>query len=169
MRFRRRFVAASLLAPLFAILFPFHPCLAAGTVEGRWVLVEQHYGKGRSDLAPHEQPVNLEFVLRAGSLDGRIWAGDSDAKAVRWPALAVEGEPLPARVKTYRSSPHLDSVTVEYTVSPSADDDLVLEIVEEYRLVDDGRALEGSVRVAFVRGGEPRGSYVLHRRFERRP
>lgn len=63
----------------------------------------------------------------------------------------------------------MDRVRVEYDFEPNPDDDLVLEIVEEYRVVDDGRALEGRVRVAFVRAGEPRGSYVLHRRFERQP
>jgi hypothetical protein len=46
---------------------------------------------------------------------------------------------------------------------------LVLEVVEEYRVAEGGRYLEGSVRVAFVRDGEARGSYVLHRRFEREP
>jgi len=167
MRFRRRAFAASILALFCAICAP--PGLAAGTVEGRWVLVEQHYGEGRSNLAPDEQPVNLEFTLEGGSLSGKIWVGDADAKAVRWPALAVEGKPLEARVGRYTSSPRLDSVRVEYSVDPAPGDDLVLQIVEEYRAVDDGRALEGTVRVAFVRAGEPRGSYVLHRRFERRP
>jgi hypothetical protein len=167
MRFGRRIAAASILAALLA----FWPVavLCADSVEGRWILVEQHYGKGRSDLAPAEQPVKLRFAREGGELVGRIWVGDDESKAVGWPAMAVRGEPVPARVRARSDSSQLDRVRVEYSVEPSPGDGLVLEIVEEYRLVDDGRALEGSVRVAFVRGGEPRGSYVLHRRFEREP
>jgi len=167
MRIVRRVVTASFLTALFAI-WP-APALFAGSVEGRWVLVEQHYGEGRSNLAPDEQPVKLEFVREGGRLAGRIWAGDTEAEAVPWPTAPAKGDSLPLRVRDYSTGPQFDRVRVEYEVEPNPDDDLVLEIVEEYRVVDDGRALEGTVRVAFVRAGEPRGSYVLHRRFERQP
>jgi len=167
MRFGRRIAAASILTLLFAT-WP-APALCAGSVEGRWVLVEQHYGKGRSNLAPDEEPVKLEFILEGGRLAGRIWVGAAEAKAVPWPAAPEKGGSVPPRVRSYSSSPQLDRVRVEYSVEPAPGDDLVLEIVEEYGVVDGGRGLEGTVRVAFVRAGEPRGSYLLHRRFERQP
>lgn len=167
MRFDRRVVAASVLALLAAAWSA--PALSAGSLEGRWVLVEQHYGEGRSNLAPDEEPVKLEFLHEGGRLAGRIWTGAAEAEAVPWPAAPGKEGPVPPRVRSFSSSPRLDSVRAEYSVEPAPGNDLVLEIVEEYRVVDEGRALEGSVRVSFVRAGEPRGSYVLHRRFERQP
>ena len=167
MRFARKIAAVSVLA-LLAAAWP-APALCAGSLEGRWVLVEQHYGEGRSNLAPDDRPVKLEFSLEGNRLTGRVWAGDAEANAVPWPAAPVKGEPVPAQVRDYSSSPRLDRVRVEYSAEPAPGDGLVLEIVEEYRLVDEGKTLEGSVTVAFVRDGEPRGSYVLHRRFEREP
>ena len=167
MRFERRVVAASLLT-LF-LTAGFLPALGAGSLEGRWVLVEQHYGEGRSNLAPDERPVRLEFVHEGGRLTGKVWAGATEAEARPWPVAPARGASAEPRVRDYSSSPRLDRVRVEYSVEPAPGDGLVLEIVEEYRLVDEGKALEGSVRVAFVRHGEPRGSYVLHRRYEREP
>ena len=165
----RRIVGASLLALLLATAPASAAGASSGSVEGRWILVEQHYGEGRSNLAPDEQPVKLEFVHEGGRLTGRVWAGAAEAEAVPWPAPPVRGESVQPRVRDFSSSPQLDRVRVEYSVEPSPGDGLVLEVVEEYRLIDDGKALEGSVRVAFVRDGEPRGSFVLHRRFERAP
>ena len=167
MRIGRGVAAASLLALLCTA--GSLPASGAGSVEGRWVLVEQHYGKGRSNLAPDGQPVKLEFVHEGGRLTGRVWVGGAEAEAVPWPVAPAKEASAEPRVREFSSSPQLDRVRVEYSVEPSPGDGLVLEIVEEYRLVDDGRALEGSVRVAFVRHGEPRGSYVLHRRYEREP
>ena len=40
--------------------------------------------------------------------------------------------------------------------------------LESYRVDADGGALVGTMEVRFLRDGEPRGEYVLHRRFERR-
>jgi hypothetical protein len=167
MRFARKVVAVPVLALLAAASSA--PALCADSVEGRWLLVEQHYGEGRSNLAPDEEPVKLEFLQQGGQLAGRVWTGAAEEKAVPWPAAPGKQGPVPPRVRSFSSSPRLDSVRVEYSVEPSPGDGLVLEIVEEYRVVDEGRALEGTVRVAFVRDGEPRGSYVLHRRFERQP
>jgi len=165
----RRAVAASFLALLLAAGLAPAARAGNGTAEGRWVLVEQHYGKGSSNLAPDEQPVKIEFVHEGGRLTGRVWAGAAEAEALPWPVAPVRGESPRPRVHDYFSSPRLDEVRVEYSVEPSPGDGLVLEVVEEYRVVDEGKALEGSVRVAFVRDGQPRGSYVLHRRFEREP
>ena len=123
---------------------------ASATVEGRWVLVEQHYGKGRSGLAPQENPVHLEFVREGGRIAGRIWAGDSRSAAVSWPAFALEdgeGRHVRLQVDEYEASPGGKRVLAAYTVDPSVDSKLVLKIVEDYRLADGGRVLKGTVTV----------------------
>jgi len=143
--------------------------LAAGTLEGRWELVEQHYGEGKANQAPREEPVWLEFSHDGEKLNASIWAGTSRSQAVPWPALAIGDDRRPVRVEETSTGPLLDRIRAVYTVEPAPGDGTVLEIVETYRLADDGKALEGTVTVSFFRDGKPRGSYVLHRRFERRP
>ena len=142
---------------------------AAGSIEGRWLLVEQHYGKGQSELAPVENPVHLEFVQEGGRITGRIWAGFSRAQAVAWPAFAVDDKHVRTQIDEYETSPGRNRVRAAYTVDPSADSKLTLKVVEEYRLADGGKSLKGTLTVRFLHAGEPRGSYVLHRRFERQP
>jgi hypothetical protein len=167
MRFTKRVIALPLLC-LGLGVWP-APSLADGSVEGRWVLVEQHYGKGKSNLAPQDQLLHMEFVVEGGRINGKVWAGHEAASAVRWPAMAVEGQAVQGRVKELYTAPDSKSVRASYTVDPSPSDDLVLEIVEEYRVVDGGKGLKGTVTVTFLRGGDRRGSYTLHRRFERQP
>jgi hypothetical protein len=70
-------------------------------------------------------------------------------------------------VEEQRFSVAGDRVFARYRVDPSPGDDLVLVVTEEYSVVEDGEALVGTVRVEFRRDGEDRGSYLLHRRFER--
>jgi hypothetical protein len=165
MRVTNRVIALPLLCLGLAV-WP-ASSLAGGSVEGRWVLVEQHYGKGKSNLAPQDQPLHMEFVAEGGRISGKVWAGQKAADAVRWPAMAVEGQALQGRVRELYTAPNSKSVRASYTVDPSPKDDLVLEIVEEYRIAERGKALKGTVTVTFLRGGDRRGSYTLHRRFER--
>lgn len=145
------------------------PVLAAGTLEGRWELVEQQYGEGRANQAPQEEPVWLEFSRDGEKLNGSIWAGASRSQAVAWPAHGAGEDRAPVRVRQITTGPLLDQVRAAYTVEPAPGNETLLEVVEEYRLSDGGKALEGTVTVSFFRDGKPRGSYVLHRRFERRP
>jgi hypothetical protein len=142
---------------------------APGSLEGRWLLVEQRYGKGEADHASTDQPVRLEFVRDGGTVAGTIRAGSGESVAARWPAMVVDGEPQEIRVEEYRTGRDSEWVRASYTVPPRPGDDLMLKVVEEYRVSTGGKELVGTVTVSFMRDGEPRGSYVLHRRFERQP
>jgi hypothetical protein len=141
----------------------------AGTLEGHWVLVEQNYGKGKANFAPLDAPVHLEFVMEGAEMAGKVWQGESRASAAAWPAFDAGGGLLPLQMERRRIDPLAGVARAEYMVQPSPPDGVILEVVEEYRLTDKGDALVGTTTVSFVRDGEPRGSYVLHRRFERRP
>jgi len=165
-RFRRLFAIAGI--PLFLASLSL-PALSADTLAGRWVLVEQHYGKGQANQAPAENRVRLEFSLEGGQFAGRIWAGESATGAERWPVLAVDGESPEPRIEEITPDPRLNRVRAVYTVEPARDGDTVLRVTEEYWITDDGKSLTGTVTVSLVRAGQPRGSYVLHRRFEREP
>ena len=68
--------------------------------------------------------------------------------------------------RCYRGSSKL---ATELHLAGRIEDEGTSEIVEEYRVSEDGKALTGTVTVSRIRGGEPRGSFVLHRRFERLP
>jgi hypothetical protein len=159
---------AILVIALAALCGP-PPAVSAGSLEGRWELVEQRYGKGAANQAPREEPVWLEFVQLGERLEASIWVGSSRSQAVAWPALAAEETQLPARVEELATGPLLDRVRAVYTVEPAEGEGTRLEVVESYRLGADGETLEGTVTVSFYRDEKPRGSYVLHRRFERRP
>jgi hypothetical protein len=141
----------------------------AGTLEGHWVLVEQNYGKGKANFAPLDAPVHLEFVMEGAEMAGKVWEGESRAAAAAWPAFDAGDGLLPLQMERRRIDPLAGVARAEYMVQPSPPDGVILEVVEEYRLADKGDALVGTTTVSFVRDGEPRGSYVLHRRFERRP
>ena len=112
------------------------PGLAAGTLEGRWELVEQHYGEGRANQAPREEPVWLEFSHDGEKLNASIWVGTSRAQAVPWPALAGDEAQLTVRVEESSASPLLDRIRAVYTVEPAPGDSTVLEVVEVYQLAD---------------------------------
>jgi hypothetical protein len=141
----------------------------AGSLEGHWVLVEQNYGKGGSNLAPLERPVHIEFLTEGSGLTATIWAGEGREAAVSWPAVISPDGLLPIDLKQRRIDRGSGTVRAEYEVRPESSEGLVLRIVEEYRLSEKGAALSGTTEVSFLRDGEPRGSYTLHRRFERRP
>jgi hypothetical protein len=88
---------------------------------------------------------------------------------VTWPAFAADDKHVRTQIDEYETSPGRNRVRAVYTVDPSVDSKLTLKVVEEYRLADGGKSLKGTLTVKFLHAGEPRGSYVLHRRFERQP
>ena len=134
------------------------------TIEGRWRLVEQTYGSGQANRADSDAPLHLEFHREAGRLIGRSWFGAGDA--ARWPSLPV-GESRALSVERVDVARDEASVLAHYRVEPAPGDDATLEITEEYRVTEGGSVLSGRVTVAVSRGGEPGGSYVLHRKFKR--
>jgi hypothetical protein len=95
-------------------------------------------------------------------------AGDSPEKRP-WPAFLTDSGPLAVEALERVEDDASCRLRARYRVRPS--DDLTLDIVEEYRCAEDGKALVGTYTVAFLAGNAlvPRGSYVLHRRFEREP
>ncbi|HEV8375639.1 MAG TPA: hypothetical protein VGR38_05320, partial [Candidatus Polarisedimenticolia bacterium] len=56
-----------------------------------------------------------------------------------------------------------------YRIRPVSPEGEVVEVVEEYRMSQEGALLIGTVRVSAIGDAGPGGSYVLHRRFEREP
>jgi hypothetical protein len=139
----------------FVVAFP----AAAGTLEGRWVLVEETYGAGGLDLSRHKPEQTIEFVRERGALVAKARMGE-DARIQTWPPATGDAQ--------LSYSPQEGQVRVRYR-TPENDDRFCLEIVEEYRASADGNELSGTMKVTFLREGEERGSFVLHRRFERRP
>ena len=158
-----RVIAAAILALLPAAVLP------AATLEGRWKLVEQRHGSGRANLVAVEPPVKLEFYLVESRLAGRIWVEGNQAKALPWPSFSSEHGPLPVEIRQLVIGAGSDVARARYRVSLSESDGEILEVTEEYRLAEKGRALVGTVTVASPADGPSRGSYVLQRRFEREP
>jgi hypothetical protein len=156
--------SVAVLAAALALL----PALAGGeSLEGRWKLVEQNYGKGKMNLADLEAPVLLEFNRDLHGGGARIWTSGDETRPLSWPAYVADRGPLPVELITVSADPSSDGAYTRYRVKPSPTDDLVLLIVEEYAVTEDGDALVGSATVTFTVGEEERGSFVLHRRFER--
>lgn len=155
-------------AALLLLMLP-AAALASGTIEGHWVLVEQNYGKGKANFAPRDAVVHLEFAVEGAALTAKVWEGESRAAAVAWPAFDAGAGLLPLQMEERRIDRRSGTARAEYVVQPDPPDGVVLRIVEDYRVADKGASLIGTTTVFFLRGGEPRGSYVLHRRFERAP
>jgi hypothetical protein len=141
--------------------------LAAESIEGRWRLVEQSYGTGRGDIPDAGSPVLIEFRRTPTGITGRVWPGDEKTTAADWPALFTADGPRPVRLREIESSPTGDRIRARYEVEPSGEEGDVLEIIEEYRLSDDGAALVGTVTVSLSHDGKAAGSYAIRRRFER--
>lgn len=147
------------------------------SLEGRWVLVEQSYGKGKSDLAGVDKPIHLEFSRQGVGMTARALSEEDPGRSWDWPVVVADGEPLP--IQLIHRAIHAESGIAEarYRLRPSRGDDLILEVVESYRLVEDGEALVGTVRIRFLlpptgaeeKGFRERGVYELTRRFERVP
>ena len=147
-------------------------CLAAlpaPTLQGRWKLVEQHYGSGGANLITIEAPLRLEFSVSAGQMVGRIWAAEDRSKALAWPALLTEHGTHPIEIRQISIQPGNNLARAAYRVPPASPGGDVLEVVEEYRMVDGGMVLLGTVTVTALANDFPAGSYTLHRRFAREP
>jgi hypothetical protein len=141
--------------------------IAGATLEGRWRLIEQRYESGQADLVRGDSPLHLEFVLDGGKLKGKAWGGSERAGARDWPTVGATEDERQIRIERFEQT--VDRVKVHYRVAPVAGDDLYLEITEDYQVTADGQNLAGSATIVFRRGGERKGSYTLHRRFERVP
>jgi hypothetical protein len=135
----------------------------AGSLEGRWRLVEETYGEGKGNLAGDHRPVELEFVRNGPELVATIRLA-REGPALAWPAAPAADRTL--RVLDREVAPVEGRARIRYVVEPAPGDDLALEIVEDYRVAADG-TLAGTVDVTLLRAGEHAGSYRLHRRFER--
>ncbi len=159
-----RRAAVLLLVALFGVSI-----LGAATLEGRWRLVEQHVGDGKANLASADTPLRLEFYLSGASLAGRIWTAEKKPRATPWPSFLSDGTLVPIRSAQVVFSVAGDAARASYRVPSRVRGDPDLEVEEEYRLVEEGRALLGTVRITSLEDGKPAGSYLLHRRFEKEP
>ena len=159
-----------ILAVVCALVFLASTAALAGPLEGRWLLVEETYGTGGLNLMRQKPPQTIEFVREGGRLAARTRIGPESQPMRPWPAFVIGDAPAQISVSEMLIAPAEDGVRARYTVSSFREgDDMVLEVIEDYRLDDDGHSLIGTVRVEFVRGTGSRGSFVLHRRFERQP
>jgi hypothetical protein len=132
---------------------------------GTWRLVEQTYGDGANNLADSTRPLYVEWSRGPSGWAGKIRAGEG--APVDWPAFANDAGLLPVEVVELGPGPD-GGVRAVYRVRPAADDPLVLRIEEAYAL-DPSGDLRGTLRVRFTTPDGERGSFVLHRRFERVP
>lgn len=159
-RARRRVrVGAVLAACLLGVAIA-----TAGDLEGRWTMTRQTYENGAGNLADPSRALLLEFAA-----DGVVEISPGDGTTYPWPVFADDEGPLPLEMLERSVDLPGGAVRVRYRVRPAAGDPLVLDVVESYRVETDGDVLSGTMTVAFVRDGKPRGEYVLHRRFEREP
>ena len=158
------------LTAAFAVVFLTSAVVMAGTLEGRWQLVEETYGTGGLNLRRDKPPQTIEFVREGGRLTAHTLIGSGSQPRRLWPAFVIGDAPARISVSEMLIAPAEDGVRARYTVSAFREgDDMELDVVEDYRLQGDGQTLAGTVRVRFVRGSESRGSFVLHRTFERQP
>lgn len=156
----------NVVLPLLIVAAALGTPAGSGTVEGRWVLVEQTYGSGANNLADAERPLHVEFRRGPAGLGGRLWAGDDPADAVTWPAFRAERELAPPRILEREEDPAGGAVRVRYRVEVEPESGFEIEVTESYRLSGDG-ALTGTMTVRFFTPEGDRGSYELRRRFQR--
>lgn len=159
LRLHRQVASIAALAALFSLA-----AVPVGTLQGQWKLVEQRRGEKTANNASTENPVRLEFLVLGGKLQGRIWAGDDRNASLPWPAMMADSGPVRVELKELSIDPRTQRARTSYVVKPSGTGGETLEIVEAYALADDGRYLTGTVTVTDVAS---RGTYTLHRRFER--
>ncbi len=138
----------------------------AGGVVGEWTLVEQVYEAGSNNLADPDRPLHLELERGTGGLSGWLWAGDDRAAAVPWPSFAADRALVPVEVVERRDDPSRGTAMVRYRVRVEPGRGFELNVTESYRLTDDD-TLAATMTVRFVTPEGERGSYQLHRRFER--
>jgi hypothetical protein len=141
---------------------------SAGPLEGQWRLVTQTYGSGKSNLVGDDEPLRLEFFREGSRLAARAWFGDGGKRVFSWPSLLTD-DGAEVSLEEFVLAPQEDGIRVRYRTEPASAEETAVEIVEEYRVGDDGETLTGTVTVSRLREGGVGGSYVLHRRFEREP
>ena len=141
----------------------------AGTIDGRWRLVEQTYGSDGSDLLRSASSLRLEFTRTASGLRGLAWSSDDKSTGTPWPTLFSGEQSHAVRVREIEVTAAGDGVRATYVVALPEDPDTELEITEVYRVGDDDETMTGTVTVRMVREGKQAGAYTLQRRFERAP
>ena len=162
---RATFRCSVAVAVFLCVLLP----AQAGSLEGRWRLVEETYGAGQRNLVREEASQTIEFVREGTQLEGRTRIGPGMPELRDWPSFVIGETAAPLTVHEKLIRPGEDGIRVRYEVAAFRDDDMRLDVVEEYSLSDDGRSMTGTVTVTFLRGSESRGSFVLHRKFEKQP
>ena len=135
------------------------------SLEGDWLLVEQHYGHGARNILGDELPTRLSIRLGSGAPAVTIHAGDHEG--LPWPAWIGPDGPVAVELQDRTVDPSSGTVTAGFTLDSPSDPGFVFHVREEYRLTAEGDALTGTMTVSFEREGEPRGSFVLTSRFER--
>jgi hypothetical protein len=163
---RTRPLARVVLAALLAL-----PLLAAQpstTLEGKWRLVEQRFGSGKTNFASLEAPVRLEFYVSGAGLAARLWAAKDSSQGQSWPAMLGE-HPRRLDFRQVTIQPAGNLARAVYRIPPASPEGDVVEVTEEYRVVEGGGVLAGTVTVGVIGKEGPQGSYVLQRRFEREP
>lgn len=153
-------------AILVALAFP---TARAGPLEGRWVLVEETYGSGGLNLVRDKPPQTIRFVREGAALTGRMRLGPDEPENA-WPVFFLEQDgDAASAVEELSFSPAEDHVLARYRTPFVREDKARLDIVEDYRVSEDGKSLVGTVKVTFLHAGEKRGGFVLHRKFEKQP
>lgn len=137
------------------------------SIEGCWKLVEQHYGKGMTDLADTDRPLMLEFGDGLVGGPALVWLGEARADARSWPAAWIGDEPVPVVVDLVRVDTTTSTAIARYRVLAPEGDDRFLKIEEDYTVSEDGRTLRGTATVFIMSASEDHGSYILRRIFER--
>jgi len=143
--------------------------LPAPTLEGRWKLIEQRYGSGQSHLIAIDPPLRLEFFVAGGKLTARVWPALDRPQPLAWPAFLSEHAAHPIEIKQVAIRPGDNLARALYRLKPAAPESDEIEILEEYRLAEEGGVLVGTVTVTAHGKTGPAGSYVLQRRFVREP
>jgi hypothetical protein len=161
-----RIACASLLALTLPVIVGAGPT----ALEGEYRLVDQRYGDGGANLVEDEASVRIRIERSAAGAVATLTAGGSAPHP--WPAFVTDGGALAIEMIERRDDEAACALHARYRVRPS--DDLTLEIVEDYRCAEGGKALVGTYTASFLArdadgGLSPRGSYTLHRRFEREP
>jgi hypothetical protein len=163
-------LALTLVLAVSVLVLPVFASGLPGSLEGQWTLVRQTYGEGEQNLAGLDRPVHLEILPAQGSPQVKVWAGADKASALSWPAWIADAGPGPLTVLERTIDPVAGLLRARYQITPAGSkENFVLEIEEQYKIMREGAVdvMVGKLIVQFIREGKPRGSYVLHRRFER--
>jgi len=154
-------ILAAALVAVPAVAAPGGPA----PLTGRWRMVEQTYGRGGQNLASRTAVLHLDIASGPSGPLATTWADDDVAGARPWPAARVGDAFVDVELLAREIDVVAGRLSARYRVGPVEQGGLLLELVEEYAVDQD--VLTGTVRVILSRDGEPRGGYVLHRRYER--